>query len=353
MSPQQFFTPELGVVHFHTANLMDNSGQPHADFTPLPSAARRGPSGRTLLKTWMGTRGAVTPLHLDASHNLYAQLHGEKTFVLYPPTATHEALHLHPSLHPLVHMQMPRPASDDELARGLIYPPYEAHGTPEAQFAHLAEGDVLYIPPYWGHYARCERQCVAANLWWGSFGAIAEDAIQTLPLPFEAHWDTSRREASGLLFLRLLLRYYSADASHLPKAMEGVVVRLLNARWRHAHLLVGEATRGSGDDNSLQELPPCEPNPSEMPPPLRAKFEQYAAERASTLTQGMLADAVREIVLHDEVERIAHWVGSGNATRTHALLTALQRCSSLAWGSALGSARGGANAESSRDRQEL
>ena len=28
------------------------------------------------LKAWWGTRGAVTPLHYDSQHNVYAQLHG-------------------------------------------------------------------------------------------------------------------------------------------------------------------------------------------------------------------------------------------------------------------------------------
>ena len=40
----------------------------------------------------MGTAGAVTQLHHDTDHNFYAQLHGEKTFLLYPPSATHEAV---------------------------------------------------------------------------------------------------------------------------------------------------------------------------------------------------------------------------------------------------------------------
>ena len=36
------------------------------------------------LKAWWGTRGAVTPLHYDSQHNVYAQLHGARQLMPMP-----------------------------------------------------------------------------------------------------------------------------------------------------------------------------------------------------------------------------------------------------------------------------
>ena len=36
----------------------------------------------------------------------------------------------------------------------------------------LRAGDVMYLPPFWAHYAACERQCIAANVW------VSSDTMQ-------------------------------------------------------------------------------------------------------------------------------------------------------------------------------
>ena len=93
MSVDDFFAPPPNVSHFYTTSLLHHAtGEPHPSigpFTPLSGIAASGEA--PMLKMWMGTSGAVTPLHLDSQHNFYAQLHGEKTFRLYPPHAAHEA----------------------------------------------------------------------------------------------------------------------------------------------------------------------------------------------------------------------------------------------------------------------
>ena len=49
------------------------------------------------LKAWWGTRGAVTPLHYDSQHNVYAQLHGAllATRAAHAPCAMCHACAMH------------------------------------------------------------------------------------------------------------------------------------------------------------------------------------------------------------------------------------------------------------------
>ncbi len=180
MSVDDFFAPPPNVSHFYTTSLLHHAtGEPHPSigpFTPLSGIAASGEA--PMLKMWMGTSGAVTPLHLDSQHNFYAQLHGEKTFRLYPPHAAHEALYLHPLLHPLCHLSLPRAATPDEAARDELYPPYDAAGAPAGLVVRLQPGAVLYMPPWWGHHATCERSCVGANAWFPSQPGAAMDAVR-------------------------------------------------------------------------------------------------------------------------------------------------------------------------------
>ena len=48
---------------------------------------------------WVSPPHTETPLHFDVYHNMYVQLHGKKTFLLFPPSAWQPA-YLYPLLHP-------------------------------------------------------------------------------------------------------------------------------------------------------------------------------------------------------------------------------------------------------------
>ena len=56
---------------------------------------------------------------------------------------------------------------------------------------------------------------------------------------------------------------------------------------------------------------------------LLGKIEDYASNRAAHLRR--VDEPVRSIVLHDQLEQIAHWA-DGAAHRTHALLRSLRVC---------------------------
>jgi hypothetical protein len=63
---------------------------------PSPGAPKaRAPE----MQSWIGNAGIVSTLHYDASHNVYVQLHGSKTFVLFSPHFAPD-LQICPFLHP-------------------------------------------------------------------------------------------------------------------------------------------------------------------------------------------------------------------------------------------------------------
>lgn len=170
MTPREFFEPPAGTVHYANLGMHEGILGKYAELGRTAALANMAAEPSAPKPSiWLGTAGAVTQMHHDTDHNFYAQLHGEKTFVLYPPSATHEAVYLHPRLHPLSHMPLPRPPSLRDISAGLIYPPYRSRGTLHAQggalHVQLRRGDVLYIPPFYGHLALCDRACISANIW--------------------------------------------------------------------------------------------------------------------------------------------------------------------------------------------
>ena len=106
------------------------------DIPSLPEfAINETDSGTPNSAVWMGARRVVAQSHYDIQHNIFAQLRGEKTFVVAPPS---EALAYR--LFPEAHVR----SRQSQL---------EALPTTAAPLreAHLRPGDVLYLPPLWLH----------------------------------------------------------------------------------------------------------------------------------------------------------------------------------------------------------
>ena len=130
---------------------------------------------------------------------------------------------------------------------------------------------------------------------------------QALPVPFEAEWGAPLRRAAALLFLRRVLHHAARPPTQSPA---GLVALLLDTRWRRGEELLAPAERTA-----------CEP-PHALSG-LLGKIEDYASNRAAHLRR--VDEPVRSIVLHDQLEQIAHWA-DGAAHRTHALLRSLRVC---------------------------
>jgi hypothetical protein len=57
------------------------------------------PADKRRSLVWVGPRGARTHLHYDAAFNVYSQVYGQKSFLLFP-AASWDAMYLYPFIHP-------------------------------------------------------------------------------------------------------------------------------------------------------------------------------------------------------------------------------------------------------------
>ena len=106
----------------------------------------------------VGHAGNVTPAHYDEQQNLFAQVHGAKRVVLFPPE-DFGCLYPFPFHHPC-----DRQSQVDLYAPDLEAFPRFAHAHPVE--ACLKPGEVLYIPQYWFHHIEnLSDDCVSLNFW--------------------------------------------------------------------------------------------------------------------------------------------------------------------------------------------
>ena len=318
---------------YYSGSLLDEKGEPPPSLSPLDPLL--GAFGRddddesskrvVTLKAWLGTRGATTALHYDSQHNAYAQLHGEKIFELYPSEALETSrIQLYPRIHPLSHfsrrgaaMHFGDDAKVDETGASS-----EAAARP-IQRIRLFAGDVLYIPPFWGHAATCEQSCIAANVWVSSQAMHQNDAVERLPLPFESHWSAGLKARAAVHFLLRLLQEASGGVKRCAP-----VETLLETRWRDADVeLFGDRRYERPTDVSEARRSECRPmtaDHDEITPTAIAKLTSYAETRAHALKA--IEARVRATLLADQLERVAHWATGGVAVATYALPQRLAEC---------------------------
>jgi len=97
----------------------------------------------------------TAPAHYDALVNVYAQLHGDKTFTLLPPES-HRKLYLYSYLHPSRESSQIQDLSPPAAA-------FPSFRRANAYTVTLHPGDVLVIPPMWFHEVVCMSEaCISA-----------------------------------------------------------------------------------------------------------------------------------------------------------------------------------------------
>lgn len=115
-------------------------------------------------RLWVSPTGAITPLHHEVTHNLLAQLEGDKEVTLYAPW-TRLAMYPHPPWSGMPHTsQVAAHAPDHERH------PLFAWAQPHR--ARLGPGDVLYVPAGWWHWVRTLSPSLSHNTWFAG-GAVA------------------------------------------------------------------------------------------------------------------------------------------------------------------------------------
>ena len=406
MPTEQFWKAESDAIHYYTGSLLEEDGRAslpdlqrgldklvetigrYGGAPPSDGHAGRPRSNRHYLKIWLGTAGATTPMHYDTQHNVYAQLHGTKSFWLVPPYAARQAVHLYPRVHPLSHFVRGFEGGSGAFTRALrridacdAHNPFKGmchHCFPvdkdiqaQREFSgscmlhyRLEAGEVLYLPPFWLHRAECSSPaCASTNVWVASHAMHRMEDVEAMPLPFEGEWGLRTRHAAVLAFLRSLLRWVYAEevgedagisrrhATNGPPPPGGfwfpphpltpvvTMERLLHTRWYRAEEELLRTRPAHETVSAVEEsaaAAECEPRGVDL-----AKIDAYARERAVAVCEAALSKhgtprqpevswrGPKLILVHDQLERIAHWATEGDVAATLALLRRLHRCCEL------------------------
>jgi hypothetical protein len=120
---------------------------------PLLSAASKFPG-----RFWLSSSGAVTPLHYDVVHSLFAQVGGRKHFTFFAPRDS-------ASLYPF-----PMFSRHSYLSRVDILQP-DLREFPKFEQAKpfnsiLEPGEVLYLPALWWHQVQSLETSISISWFW-------------------------------------------------------------------------------------------------------------------------------------------------------------------------------------------
>jgi len=116
------------------------------------------PIESTQINLWFGSSGTVSPLHFDRTHNLFAQIYGDKKFTLFAPDDT-TYLYPYPADAVFPHLS----AIDLEEPDLDAYPLYQ-QAKPLIFTIHA--GQLLFMPAFWWHHVRSESVSISVNQWW-------------------------------------------------------------------------------------------------------------------------------------------------------------------------------------------
>ena len=103
---------------------------------------------------WSASAGCVSRLHYDASHNIFAQMLGDKRFLLISPRDAAKVLPLYPASHPM------HRASALDLSS-----PNQQLCDTEVLEAKLGPGDLLYVPPFYFHHVETVTASASLNMY--------------------------------------------------------------------------------------------------------------------------------------------------------------------------------------------
>lgn len=106
----------------------------------------------------MGLKGNITPCHYDEQENIFCQVNGLKSVVLYPP-GDFRCLYPFPIDHPCDRQAMVNTEEPDLL----MFPRF-AYARPH--HALLEKGDCLYLPAlWWHHFVNQSHLCTSITFW--------------------------------------------------------------------------------------------------------------------------------------------------------------------------------------------
>ena len=238
----------------------------------LAAAAKASSRSQLQANIWLGSTGSITPLHFDASDNVFVQLQGSKRVWLLPPAAS-----LHLTLEPLHsagHRQLAEAAGPMGSSRTSSLSTVEGRlrvlrgGSHQWRVAELGPGDALLVPAYWLHHIETvsapeenaeeeqagEGRSLSLSFWADSLSHAALLRLQKLDVPHDDAWELARangaiatggRLGAASLYLRKLavaagispqragrlLRQRYASYAAAAAAAAGGLERMLGNGW--------------------------------------------------------------------------------------------------------------------------
>ena len=266
----------------------------------VPSDATDEPAW---LQLWAGSAGARTQAHYDVADNTFVQVHGEKVFWLWPPSAA-AAMHVYPDSHPRA-----RKAQVDVEAPDLSRHP-NAVALPPPQRVHLCPGDALFVPAFWFHHVRALSPSISLNVFSESPIKRAAAAALAAPPPLHDAWPAPlNRRALEHLLRTTFAKIGAGLGSEAPPAPAAFVAEMLAARF--APLAAEEdAPADAPQPQGRRRRAPPVPSWDDLEPALEA----HAAECASAFAR--LRDAARRRATGDE-DAAAYAAGVAQLTAAH------------------------------------
>jgi hypothetical protein len=116
------------------------------------------PLSEARVNLWVGTANTVSELHHDLTPNMFAQVLGEKRFILFSPDHVHS---MYPKSGEDFHISGVDPVRPDLQA----YPRF-AEATPFV--VTLKAGEILFLPSFWWHHVTSLSMSISVNQWWRS-----------------------------------------------------------------------------------------------------------------------------------------------------------------------------------------
>ena len=168
--------------------------------------------------------GSTASTHCDTLHNYYLQLHGRKRWRIFPPQAILDNLYTHAEHHPRHTVSQ---VIGDIVSRShdpAVLQQFPGLAGLQGWEVEMAEGDLLYVPPYFSHHVTALDTSISMYAW----GEITEEAdlksIESTGLPILHNWDMDAA-IHGIL----------AYAFHLATEVAGLSISEVTEQWRRRY----------------------------------------------------------------------------------------------------------------------
>lgn len=251
---------------------------------------------------WISRGGIAAGAHYDPTHNFFAQISGEKNFLVFAPDLASE-LKLHPFFHPRDRqVQLPDRGSAgiNGTAGGsaaLAIAPFEAT---------LNAGEILYLPPYWLHRVEAVGTSISVNVWSSSLEGAFNRFIHSHKLPMVT--DECDSQACRL---RVLAQYVRQLVSQLSSTEPLQFLRRIADGRYYTFQEYFECLPGRQWTD--ERCPRAGPTPTEV---AAVDASVRAVVRGAHDRFGGIPASVRDTVVADYVERcVAFVVGVESSCR--------------------------------------